>query len=163
MPGLNIQARLAVMYIPLLPQRTLPFRLPFFSTISTDCKALRQLHGIGYEVAVHTVSHKRLAAQPRAFVNAEVLGARRELAACVGVPEDDVVGFRAPYLEVDPDLRHVLHQGGFLYDSSIVDEAPAGFGARRWPADLGGGVPYSCTSVEGAYGTHRQLCQPDER
>ena len=77
MPGLNIQARLAVMYIPLLPQRTLPFRLPFFSTISTDCKALRQLHGIGYEVAVHTVSHKRLAAQPRAS-----RGARSWLAGC---------------------------------------------------------------------------------
>lgn len=28
--------------------------------------------------------------------------------------------------------------------SSIVAEAPAGFGARLWPFDMGGGIPVEC-------------------
>jgi hypothetical protein len=37
------------------------------------------------------------------------------LAEC-GIPEEDVVGFRAPYLFTDEQLREVLHAQGFLYD-----------------------------------------------
>lgn len=48
-------------------------------------------------------------------MESEVVGARRQLAEC-GVPEQDIVGFRAPYLFVDPQLREVLHENGFLYD-----------------------------------------------
>lgn len=40
---------------------------------------------------------------------------RRMLVEC-GIPEEDVVGFRAPYLFTDDQLREVLHEQGFLYD-----------------------------------------------
>jgi len=69
----------------------------------------------GHEVAVHTVSHKRLAGEPLDFVGPQVLGWGGQLADC-GVPEGDIVGFRAPFLSVDLQLRRVLHDGGFLYD-----------------------------------------------
>ncbi len=73
------------------------------------------MYEAGHEVAVHTVSHKRLAGEPLDYVESQVLGGRRQLADC-GVPEGDIVGFRAPFLSVDPQLRRVLHDGGFLYD-----------------------------------------------
>lgn len=40
---------------------------------------------------------------------------RAQLADC-GVPAGDIVGFRAPYLDVDPAVREVLAASGFLYD-----------------------------------------------
>lgn len=82
---------------------------------SPDCKALQAMYEAGHEVAVHTVSHKRLAGEAQDFVESQVLDGRRQLADC-GIPERDIVGFRAPFLSVDPQLRRVLHDGGFAYD-----------------------------------------------
>ena len=73
------------------------------------------MYEAGHEVACHTLSHKRLAGEPRAFVEAEVLEGRRQLVRC-GVPQHAIAGFRAPFLSVDPQLRRVLHAGGFQYD-----------------------------------------------
>jgi hypothetical protein len=57
----------------------------------------------------------QLVGQSREYVESQVAGARRMLAEC-GIPEEDVVGFRAPYLFTDEQLREVLHAQGFLYD-----------------------------------------------
>ena len=95
-----------------------------------DCRALKQLYDRGYEVACHTVSHKRLAGEAREFVEREAVEGRRQLAAC-GVPERDIVGFRAPFLDVDPQLRGVLHHAGFLYDRW------GGWEAAVWQPDAG--------------------------
>ena len=48
-------------------------------------------------------------------IEAQIVGGRHEIAAC-GIPEGDIVGFRAPYLDTNPDVREVLHEAGFLYD-----------------------------------------------
>jgi len=45
----------------------------------------------------------------------EVVDARSELASC-GIPESDIVGLRAPFLETDSDVREVLYENGFLYE-----------------------------------------------
>ena len=58
---------------------------------------------------------EQLSGERRAFIESEVVDARRQLAAC-GVPEGAIVGFRAPFLEVTPLLRRVLSDQGFLYD-----------------------------------------------
>ncbi|PRW55946.1 polysaccharide deacetylase [Chlorella sorokiniana] len=129
---------------------------------NTDCKALQAMYEAGHEVAVHTVSHKRLAGEPREFVESQVLDGRRQLADC-GIPESDIVGFRAPFLSVDPQLRRVLHDNGFLYDSSVVAEAPDGFGARLWPFDMGSGIPFECRNYTGDYGEHQQTCDAAEQ
>lgn len=90
-----------------------------------DCKALTEMYSAGHEVAVHTVTHKRLAGQPREFVEAQVLDGRRQLADC-GISEAGIAGFRAPFLSVDPQLRRVLLDGGFRYDRCGVGEAVCG-------------------------------------
>ena len=36
-----------------------------------------------------------------------------------GIPEKDIVGFRAPDLQYNDDMLSVLQERGFLYDSSI--------------------------------------------
>lgn len=94
------------------PQKPASVPLP---NCSPDCKALKAMYEAGHEVAVHTVSHKRLAGEAQDFVESQVLDGRRQLADC-GIPERDIVGFRAPFLSVDPQLRRVLHDGSFAYD-----------------------------------------------
>ncbi|PSC71479.1 polysaccharide deacetylase [Micractinium conductrix] len=139
----------------------------FAKTGNTNCDALVDLHRHGYEIADHTVNHKRLSGERRAFIESEVVDARRQLAAC-GVPEGAIVGFRAPFLEVTPLLRRVLSDQGFLYDSSLVEDtlgssASRGFANRLWPFDMGAGIRTNCSDWDGPYGTHRQSCKRHER
>ncbi len=52
---------------------------------------------------------------PAAQLEKETVGARSQIAEC-GIPEGDIVGFRAPYLETDIALRKELYTNGFLYE-----------------------------------------------
>lgn len=45
----------------------------------------------------------------------ELVGARSRLAEC-GLPESAVVGARTPFLRINPEVRRILHDNGFLYD-----------------------------------------------
>ncbi|KAL4424966.1 hypothetical protein ABPG77_002851 [Micractinium sp. CCAP 211/92] len=144
-----------------------PLTATLFAKIgNTDCKALTELYQLGYEVADHTFQHKRLYGANRTFVESEIVDGRAQLAAC-GVPASDIVGFRAPYLEIDLPVREVLAANGFLYDSSLVEDtlggsASRGFANRLWPFDMGGGIPMNCTTEDGPYSKHRQACDPGE-
>ena len=84
----------------------------------------------------------------QALLESEILDARRQLAAC-GIPEGDIVGMRAPFLESDPALRGALHRHGFLYDSSLLEDGEAsvsrGGSERLWPWDLQYGIPINCS------------------
>lgn len=138
----------------------------FAKTANTDCKSLLELYEAGYEVADHTVNHKRLLGEDRSFVESELLEARAQLAAC-GVPEGDIVGARMPFLDEDATVRQVLAENGFLYDSSLVEDTlgssvSQGFANRLWPFDMAAGIPINCSYWEGKYGTHRQECQAGE-
>lgn len=63
--------------------------------------------------------------------------------------QSDIVGFRSPYLNTDSSVRGALHEAGFLYESSLVEDPrqslSRGFGSRIWPWDLGFGVPINCS------------------
>lgn len=87
-------------------------RLP---PLSADCNLLSELYNRGNEIADHTVTHTSLLGLDAAGLEREILGARAELAAC-GIPEEDVVGLRAPYLETKTEVRQLLHENGFLYE-----------------------------------------------
>lgn len=80
-----------------------------------DCNLLSELYNRGNEIADHTVTHTSLLGLDAAGLEREILGARSELAAC-GIPEEDVVGLRAPYLETKTEVRQLLHENGFLYE-----------------------------------------------
>ena len=79
----------------------------------------------------------------------EIVAARRVISQSAGIPMSDIVGVRAPYLDVNPEQRRVLWQNGFLYDSSLIEEGtgsslstgPAG---RVWPFTLQDGIPIIC-------------------
>lgn len=114
----------------------------------TVCEDILKLYDKGMEIADHTIHHETLSGAERSYVEDEILGARKKLVKC-GVPEEDVVGARAPYLNNDVQYREVLWEAGFLYDSSLVEDfrhsVSRGFGNRLWPWDLGFGNPVNCS------------------
>ncbi|KAL4451906.1 hypothetical protein ABPG75_007568 [Micractinium tetrahymenae] len=114
----------------------------------TVCEDVLKLYDKGMEIADHTIHHETLSGAERSYVEDEILGARKRLVEC-GVPEEDIVGARPPYLNTDVQYREVLWEAGFLYDSSIVEDfkhsVSRGFGNRLWPWDLGYGNPVNCS------------------
>lgn len=67
---------------------------------------------------------------PAAQLEKETVGARSQIAEC-GIPEGDIVGFRAPYLETDIALRKELYTNGFLYERCGI--------GKGWVGWVGGG------------------------
>ena len=53
------------------------------------------------------------------------------------IPLEDMVGFRAPYLVTNPEIRTVLANNRMLYDSSInehwADTTSLSGASRIWP------------------------------
>ncbi len=48
-------------------------------------------------------------------IRSEVVGNRQQLAGC-GIAEGSIQGFRAPFLNSNPQVRQVLSSNQFLYD-----------------------------------------------
>ena len=95
----------------------------------------------------HTVHHPYLThvSDPKS----EILGAKEWLRDECGIPEADLVGFRCPYLEHDPDVRKVLAKNDFLYDSSIIEhpgfsKSSPSAGNRLWPYTMDYGIAQDC-------------------
>ena len=106
----------------------------------TDCEWVQKAWKEGHELSTHTMSHL---AMPPGFdggvgsITDEIVGVRDFLVNRCGVPVEDVVGFRSPYLVHNPEYRKVLYNAGFLYDSSINEHwpmptSPSGR-ERLWP------------------------------
>jgi peptidoglycan/xylan/chitin deacetylase (PgdA/CDA1 family) len=115
---------------------------------ANECNLMLDLHARGFEIADHTRTHPSLKGLRAAELRGEVLGAQEDLVAC-GVPEEDVVGLRAPFLESDAALRALLAGNGFLYDSSLIEEGTGnslsgGMAARVWPFQSDEGIPINC-------------------
>lgn len=107
-----------------------------------SCEHAVLLHKLGHELAVHTRTHAGLRWYHEVgMIEDEVLGSRDDMLAC-GLPKEAVTGFRTPYLADKPEVRQVLAEGGFRYDSSIGVKGGAD---KLWPATMGAGVPYDCT------------------
>lgn len=124
----------------------------FTLVTGNDCELTAKLYDAGYEIADHTHSHKSVKGMPTAQLEKETVGARAELAEC-GIPEGDILGFRAPYLETDIALRKMLFKNGFLYESSIIEPTNGaslsqGEGKRVWPFQMDKGVPIDCSYFE---------------
>jgi hypothetical protein len=129
-----------------------------FFTMEVDsyCDQVQTAWKLGNEIATHTVNHL---AMPIGFkggagsVEAEIVGARTWLINTCGIPADDVVGFRAPYLVYNPPYFQTLSTNGFLYDSSINEHwpmptSPSG-SSRLWPYTMDAGIPQDCAWITG--------------
>ena len=79
----------------------------------------------------------------------EIMDARQDMEAC-GIPREEMVGFRSPYLIHNPSVRRILHKHNLLYDSSIIDfigsqsTTTKNFGNRLWPYSMDSGIIQNC-------------------
>ncbi|KAI7842639.1 hypothetical protein COHA_003743 [Chlorella ohadii] len=117
----------------------------------TSCAEVMKVYKAGLELADHTISHEKLPGMERSKLVNEIVGARDKLVDC-GVPKEDVVGLRTPYLDTDTAVREVLHQNGFLYEAALIEDwkwsVSKGFGNRIWPWDLKYGIPINCSLAD---------------
>lgn len=94
-------------------------------------------------------------------IDGEINGARDYLITTCGLPKEDVVGFRSPYLVHNPSYRQVLSKAGFLYDSSINEHWPmptSPTGKERvWPYSMDYGIPQDCSWISGV------VCEATEK
>jgi peptidoglycan/xylan/chitin deacetylase (PgdA/CDA1 family) len=65
------------------------------------------MHGAGYEISDHSLTHQKMNDWAAEEVAAEVEGGRASIASTCGVPEADIVGFRQPFLQSSPTVRQV--------------------------------------------------------
>lgn len=121
----------------------------FTTTTGTVCELAKKLYDENHEIAIHTVNHAQL--DPGMLgMEQEIMGARDDLVQC-GIPKEKMVGFRAPYLVHNPEVRSILKKNGMLYDSSIIDfissQSPTtrSIGQRLWPYTMDNGIAQECS------------------
>jgi LysM repeat protein len=116
----------------------------------SDCATVKKLYDENSEIAVHTVNHLRLdpsfAGGEQAMAD-EMFGVRAWLNTSCGIPLEDLVGFRAPYLISNQKTRALLQKEGMLYDSSMISafsqgsEVSSAPGQRPFPFTMDRGIP----------------------
>ncbi len=121
-----------------------------FDRQGSDCDTVRKLYDENSEIAVHTVTHKRLDPNFAGGVDAmeeEMFGVRTWLNIECGIPLEDLVGFRAPYLISNQITRDLLQKEGMMYDSSMISAFSRGSevsevpGQRPFPFTMDAGIP----------------------
>ena len=49
----------------------------------------------------------------------QIVGGRQQMADCIGISAGEMMGARAPFLEIKPEVWEVLSENGFLYDRCV--------------------------------------------
>ncbi|KAL4448993.1 hypothetical protein ABPG77_007710 [Micractinium sp. CCAP 211/92] len=133
-----------------------PIRATLFASFpGTNCSVLADLWRSGFEVAASTASGASLVNMTDAQIAAEVATARAALVGC-GIPNADVAGFRAPFLQTRAAVRAALFNDSFQYDSSLIEvggtadksnSLSRGMGQRVWPFTMDYGIPLNLTTL----------------
>ena len=120
----------------------------FTTSTGSDCALAKALWEQNHEIALHTVNHATLT--PSLIgMEEEIMGAKSDLEMC-GIPKEDMVGFRSPYLVHNPQVRDILYKNGLLYDSSIIEyinsesQTSNSFSERLWPYTMDKGIVQDC-------------------
>lgn len=118
-----------------------PIKATFFVSLDSrfDFARVQRLYADGHEIAIHTMSHATSATTTVGRWNREIAGDRRTLAALAAIPAAEIVGFRAPFLQVNDAAFQMLEARGFRYDSSFAEYA-SGPAAPIWPYTLDNGL-----------------------
>jgi len=119
----------------------------------SDCATVKKLYDENSEIALHTVNHNRLlpnyAGGEKALLQ-EMFGVRTWLNEECGIPLEDLVGYRTPYLVNNPQTRKALFEEKLLYDSSMIQAFSQGGpmsnqpGQRVFPFSMDRGIPIDC-------------------
>uniref|UniRef100_A0A914XZ44 EGF-like domain-containing protein n=1 Tax=Panagrolaimus superbus TaxID=310955 RepID=A0A914XZ44_9BILA len=98
----------------------------------------------GHELASNSISHSNLqGASATTWLN-EMDGMRRVMAKFGNVPEEEIVGIRAPQLAPGGDKQFdMMQRSGFLYDNSISAN-PGKENEPYWPQTLDHKLSWSC-------------------
>lgn len=107
-----------------------PMAMTFYvSTDYTDYYLVHRLHAAGHEIAVHTMTHStgNIYKGPDTSFDTwirEIEGCREALTRYAGIPRDQIIGFRTPYLAYNADTFKALSLLGFSYDTSVPETSP---------------------------------------
>jgi len=101
----------------------------FVQNVYTNYHQVQQLHAQGDEIALHTFGHTELASQK------EIESGKKAIIAFAGIPENDIKGFRPPFLSYNENLIQAVQNLGLTYDSS----APTIRENASWPYTLDNG------------------------
>lgn len=90
---------------------------------NTNFERVHDLYSEGHEIAVHTITHATGFTSGSTRWEGEINGCKLSLSKFAAIPEKEIRGFRAPFLEYGSAQLQVLQENGFEYDSSIVEYA----------------------------------------
>jgi hypothetical protein len=122
----------------------------FVTKVNTDASLARQRFFDGNELANHTATHLTGTATTAEEWRQEFSVLNQFLVNQVGLPSDQIAGFRSPNLATNEPMWQVLKEYGFLYDASIpeivtvpplVSTGPDSF---AWPHTLDYGSGLAC-------------------
>jgi len=83
--------------------------------------AWKAAYTAGHEIGNHTVSHATNRMADAARWKQEMEDCNAYLTTSVGVPADEIVGFRTPFLEYNDATLATVKELGFRYDTSIEE------------------------------------------
>ncbi|KAJ3156809.1 hypothetical protein HDU86_003575 [Geranomyces michiganensis] len=110
----------------------------FVSNRYTDYRYVSYLYSMGHEIGVHTVNHVENAPA------AEIQASQQAINAFAGVPMNQLVGFRHPFLAYNgASFNGLAGLGTFLYDSSMPEDSKT---SNFWPYTLDNGPAVGCVS-----------------
>ncbi|KAI7845753.1 hypothetical protein COHA_000668 [Chlorella ohadii] len=138
------------------PARATMFTMQY----NTDCDLAYRMWKDGYEISDHTVTHPPMdSSMDKETARQEIAGMREWAQESCGIPAAEILGFRNPYLTTTPTVRQVLHEEGFLYDSTLMEtlqySLSNGAGQRVWPYTMDFGIAQNC-----AFFSPAQKCNP---
>jgi peptidoglycan/xylan/chitin deacetylase (PgdA/CDA1 family) len=114
----------------------------------SECATVKTLWQQNHEIALHTVNHVPLVTPFTGDLKNEMLGVRNWLNTTCGIPLEEMIGFRHPYLVNNPATRRVLSDAGLVYDSTMIENFPSesspAAGQRVWPFTMDAGIPVNC-------------------
>ncbi|XP_049512757.1 chitin deacetylase 8 isoform X4 [Dermacentor silvarum] len=135
----------------------------FVSAGYTDYSLVHELHSVGNEIAIHSITHLDNLSYWRtldvAGWEAEFVVDRELLRDYALIPEWDMVGARAPYLEAgNGESYDMMQRNGFVYDSSFsIDYMNEPDKLPFFPYTLDYGLGFECTEPSCPSGSHRGL------
>jgi len=106
----------------------------FVSHDYTNYQLVNDLYMKGHEIASHTITHK----SPEDYwkkaddeiLMKEIVGQRDIISKFAEIPEEEIKGYRAPFLQTSGDVTFkFLKKNNFIYDSSM----PTQSNSRPWP------------------------------
>ncbi|XP_021357562.1 uncharacterized protein LOC110453064 [Mizuhopecten yessoensis] len=109
----------------------------------TQYDVVREYRELGYELAVHSVTHTNINTGPK--VLQEARDQKENIINLAGAKREDVVGWRSPFLQTAGDVQvEMLQRLGYEYDISLTNKRAHMRDSSPFPFTLDYGWQYNC-------------------